>query len=75
MDQPKDPSGQTWRSSLSHGVRPALTHTTGLGGLQAGSGAAAGQTIGGSVRHLIDDNVVLERTITLHGVDMQDVPD
>lgn len=48
---------------VCHRVRPALTHTTSLGGLEAATGTTAGETVGDAVGHLVDNNVVLKGTI------------
>lgn len=57
--------GRLLLGPLSQSIGPALAHATGFGGLQAGSGATAGETVGDSVGHFVDDDVVLECTITL----------
>jgi hypothetical protein len=58
-------SGGLLLSPLGHSIRPALTHTTGLGGLQAAAGSTASHAVSDTVGHLVDDNVVLERAVAV----------
>ena len=50
---------------LSKSIRPALTHATSLGGLEAAAGTTAGHAVGQTVSVLVCDDVVLESTVTL----------
>ena len=50
---------------LGHRIGPALTHTTGLGGLEAAASATAGHAVGDAMGVLVGDDVVLEGAVAL----------
>jgi hypothetical protein len=53
----------------SHGVGPSLAHSTGLGRGETTAGSAASHAVGDSVGELVYDDVVLEGTIPVGGVE------
>ncbi len=42
-----------------------FTHATGFGGLETSTGSTAGHSVGDTVGVLVDDDIVLEGSITL----------
>jgi hypothetical protein len=50
---------------VGHSVRPALTHTTGLGSLKTTTSTAASHAVGNTMSHLVDNDIVLKRTYVI----------
>lgn len=48
---------------LGHCVRPTLTHTASLGGLETATSSTTGHAVGDAVRHLMHGDVILESTV------------
>jgi hypothetical protein len=54
-------------SPIGKSVRPALAHSTSLGGLKAATSASTGKAVREAVTILVHDNVILKSTIAVGG--------